>query len=545
MPQGEAVYPYDTVVYITDTIDGVGYQASGVLIAPSEVLTASHVVYSSQYGTATNITVTPGYDLGQSPYGSVAGTSFHYNAIQDPNGSITTQQSQYDYALIHLAQPFASAGTMGLDTNFYRGSASVTGYPASAGGAQVTAPDYMTLYYPYSVYIGTALGPGSSGGPVWTYGSNGQADVVGLVSSGNPYTGTGYFTRITSSAYNTIESWIAQDAAACFVEGTRIATARGEIPVEDLAIGDEALTHFAGRAAIAWIGHRRLDGRRHPRPQDVWPIRVRADAFAPGRPRRDLFLSPDHAVFAGGVLIPVRYLLNGATIVQEPRDTVTYWHVELPRHDILCAEGLPAESFLDTGNRASFANGGPAVVLHPDLALRIWDRAACAPLLRDGPLLAAIRRRLQARVRAAGYRLTRRPDLRVCAGAQELPVAHDGRRWGVAVPPGTASLRLVSRTWVPAHATPAESDARRLGVAVARIWIDGRAASLDSAALARGWHAPERGWRWTDGNAELALAGIRRVAFELAMTGAYWVRATPACASFSPARPAAARGTAR
>jgi len=34
-------------------------------------------------------------------------------------------------------------------------------------------------------------------------------------------------------------------------------------------------------------------------------------------PARDLLLSPDHAVFIDGVLIPVRYLINGSTIVQE------------------------------------------------------------------------------------------------------------------------------------------------------------------------------------------------------------------------------------
>jgi hypothetical protein len=35
-----------------------------------------------------------------------------------------------------------------------------------------------------------------------------------------------------------------------------------------------------------------------------------------------------------------------------------YVHVELDRHDILLAEGLPAESYLDTGNRAAFGTQG-------------------------------------------------------------------------------------------------------------------------------------------------------------------------------------------
>ncbi len=40
-------------------------------------------------------------------------------------------------------------------------------------------------------------------------------------------------------------------------------------------------------------------------------------------------------------------LINGTTITREPVVAVTYWHVELDAHDILLAEGLPAESYLD------------------------------------------------------------------------------------------------------------------------------------------------------------------------------------------------------
>jgi hypothetical protein len=79
---------------------------------------------------------------------------------------------------------------------------------------------------------------------------------------------------------------------------------------------------------------------------------VSVGAFAPGCPDRDLYLSPDHAVLVDGVLIPVCYLVNGTMIVQEPRDSVTYWHVELSEHAVICAEGVAAESYLDTGNRS-------------------------------------------------------------------------------------------------------------------------------------------------------------------------------------------------
>jgi hypothetical protein len=91
------------------------------------------------------------------------------------------------------------------------------------------------------------------------------------------------------------------------------------------------------------------------------------------------------------VTIPVKYLLNGGGIVQLPVDEITYYHVELPRHDVLLAEGLAAESFLDTGGRRMFTNGGGSMVLHPDFATRIWEAEGCAPLVVAGPELARVR----------------------------------------------------------------------------------------------------------------------------------------------------------
>ena len=85
-----------------------------------------------------------------------------------------------------------------------------------------------------------------------------------------------------------------------------------------------AVEHLSPATACGWptAARRRWCGsatagshcRRHPRPHDVRPVRIAAHAFGLGRPRRDLRLSPDHAVFVDGVLIPVRYLLNGATV---------------------------------------------------------------------------------------------------------------------------------------------------------------------------------------------------------------------------------------
>ncbi len=311
---------------------------------------------------------------------------------------------------------------------------------------------------------------------------------------------------------------------ACFAAGTRIATVRGEVAVEELRAGRDLAITAEGRAApIVWTGWRRVSPGRHAQPTALMPVRVRRGAIGPGQPARDLMLSPDHALALDGALIPVRYLVNGRTIVQEPAEAITFWHVELDRHDVLLAEGLTAESFLDTGNRTSFANVGPIVRATPEFARARWATAGCLPLVLEGPRLLQARARLLRRAASLGWRTTTEPALRVLADREELVARQAGGRWSVTLPRGTRTVRLLSRVWVPADAEPGANDHRRLGVALGALWLDGRAASLDSPALLAGWHAPEPGWRWTDGEATLRAEGIGAVAFTLAMTGRYAV----------------------
>ena len=139
-----STYPYDTIVFITDTIGTQSWQGSGVLISPDEVLTASHVVYTQGVGTATNIVVTPGYEKGSSPYGSATGSYIHFNPVADANRLISSDQSQIDYAVIHLSTPFANVGYMGIQPDFGGGAVNITGYPASASGAQIQSTQIVT-----------------------------------------------------------------------------------------------------------------------------------------------------------------------------------------------------------------------------------------------------------------------------------------------------------------------------------------------------------------------------------------------------------------
>jgi hypothetical protein len=312
----------------------------------------------------------------------------------------------------------------------------------------------------------------------------------------------------------------------CFAQGTLLATPGGEVAVEALAVGDTVLT-ADGVGRVVWTGWRRVECRRHPRPHDVLPVRVRADAFGPGVPARDVVLSPDHAVFQAGVLIPVRYLLNGATVVQERVRAVTYWHVELERHAVMRAAGLPVESYLDTGNRADFANGPGPRRLYPDFrpvdAMAVWEGRACAPLRLEGREVEAVRAALLARAGAMGWQRARGGMPRVLVDGREVAPVLDGRTVLVPLPRGARRLVLRSGAGVPRQMRPGAADGRSLGVAVADLAWDGMSAPLDDPRLVVGWQRAETGWRWTDGEGVVDVAGLNDVAFTVVATEQHWL----------------------
>ncbi len=285
------------------------------------------------------------------------------------------------------------------------------------------------------------------------------------------------------------------DEMPCFARGTRLLTPTGYKPIEILKPGDPLITASGDRRAIRWIGRRTLDFCSAKASQ---PILMKADAFGPGLPLRPLRLSPLHAVFLSGVLVPALHLVNGATIVHEPAQAAgTYFHVELDRHDIVLADGLPCETYLDTGNRGA---------LYHESGVRSPCRKQCARRITTGPKLAAIRRRLHDIALQTGFSLTYQPVLRAVTNDRTiLPdiQRHHGRRVAhFQLPPDSHRLTLLSRCASPADTDPDSEDRRDLAIC-----LHSARAGRRHIRLGSGWHeraASDQGV-WMGAAAQLLL----------------------------------------
>ena len=275
---------------------------------------------------------------------------------------------------------------------------------------------------------------------------------------------------------------------------------------------------------VRWIGWRQLDLMRHPDPGVARPIRVRKNAISDGLPCRDLLVSPDHGLFVDGRLIPAKLLVNdGSIAVDISARSVAYYHVELDRHAILFADGLPSESYLDTGNRCMFANASGPTALHPMFAVtetksRMQD--GCVPLSHEVALVRPVWERLAARSHALGMSVraltaTHDAHLRLTLpdGRSLVPTVVLPDHYVFVLPPESAAVRIHSRASQANEVRPWVDDRRRLGVCLKRIMAHASPGNwdipVDHPVLCEGWWRPEGEGRllcrWTNGNALLPL----------------------------------------
>jgi Hint domain len=444
-------------------------------------------------GDRSNVAV----DGGEFFAGSVAGSNVYSLSL---DGTLEIAAAVSSGTTFTFAD--SGADTLFLDDPGATLNARITGF----GGGNIVDIGSLPFSSNYTLHVdGTTLTIDDGTSPVFTF-----ADI------NNP----GSFTLSDDGSGGT-------EFAACYVAGTHIETPGGATRIENLCEGDMVLTVDGAATTsrpVSWIGYRKIDILRHPKPETVLPVRILKDAFATGVPHRDLRVSPDHCIYADGVLIPARRLINGATIVQD-RDlrSIEYFHVELETHALLIAEGLRAESYLDTGNRAFYDNAGLAIVLHPEFSvsagLKTWQEDACAPLAVDDAVVEPVWQRLAARAEALGCQAvipatSDDPQLHLLVGGRTIQaICTENGVHLFALPRGTDTIRVVSRSGSPTTRWPWRDDQRQLGVAIERIRFQAAGelseVPMDHPVLIDGWHKAERMgirlFRWTDGAATLTM----------------------------------------
>ncbi|GBQ86514.1 Hint domain-containing protein [Asaia krungthepensis] len=526
-------------------------------LASSSVVSSGGVIRVGQGGTAVTVSVGPG-GIAVALAGGVilnqivmaAGAAIVSSGGVVSGATISSGGSE----MVQSSGVVSGATILSGGTQVVQGGATVQNAAISAGGSMVVASGATIL----TLAIGgasTSTGPAGTlvvtPGAVLsnvTVGWRGRIDIEGLsykpggkiTISGGTLTvthtdGTSWFTPLTGS-YKAGDFHLEADSDGstelvydkCFLAGTLIRTPSGERPVETLREGDLVCVLTEGRREtrrITWVGSTEI-AVNASRPDDEagYPVRLRADAFGPSVPDRDLFITPEHCICVDGLLVPARMLVNGESIAYDrSRTRFTIHHFRTEEHAIIWSNNLTTETLFDDGHSMGLLPVSPV----PDCPTDREDRAAilqetpkrAAPLCVERNVVEALHRRLAARAGCLSLRSTRGtadqdPDLHLVAGDGQVirPARRVNDMMIFHLPPDLDEVRLRSRASRPAIAEgPFVDDRRDLGVLVGdvHIWDSNGMTRLDAHLcdeMLEGWYGLEEApARWTGGNARLPL----------------------------------------
>lgn len=155
-----------------------------------------------------------------------------------------------------------------------------------------------------------------------------------------------------------------------FASGTMITLPGGsQVAIESLRPGDTVLTRDHGPQPIRWIGKATMRAKG-----SFAPIVIAAGTLGNDS---DLVVSPHHRIFIyqrgtrriGGtaeLLVQAKHLVDGDRVHRREGGFVDYLSLVFDRHEIIYAEGIPAESLM--------INEATISVLPPDLADEVMAR---------------------------------------------------------------------------------------------------------------------------------------------------------------------------
>ena len=171
-----------------------------------------------------------------------------------------------------------------------------------------------------------------------------------------PESGTIEFRDADGNVTGTTTYSEIEEVVICFTPGTTIATRRGEIPVQQIKVGDLVVTRDNGMQPVRWVGRRNLGRDNLLRTPGFNPVRIKAGAFGEGVPQRDMMVSPNHRMLVASetaevmfsereVLVAAKHLVGLDGIETITPDRVSYIHMLFDNHEVVFADGTWAESF--------------------------------------------------------------------------------------------------------------------------------------------------------------------------------------------------------
>jgi hypothetical protein len=187
-----------------------------------------------------------------------------------------------------------------------------------------------------------------------------------LVSDGTNYI---VLTNSNSTGIQPTFDATSADYTYCFLKGTRISTPIGSIAIENLKVGDEIFTHDGNVAKVRFNFNQiktthRFVNKKH------YPIKISANALGDNIPSKDLYVTPDHAIYLPEfhIFAEASTLINGMSIyqMQEMPASFIYHHILCDNQEIVLAENTPTETFIDNATMQEFDNYADYAAMYPD-----------------------------------------------------------------------------------------------------------------------------------------------------------------------------------
>lgn len=247
----------------------------------------------------------------------------------------------------------------------------VSGYGTDASTVTENSPNVNTTLTPDESNLSSSWG----GGGVTYHGTFEHGGRTFLVFEDVNY---GYFLgtaeeNVPDADFPTTWDFgnvVAENTIICFAKGTLIATATGEVAVERLRIGNVLRTAMGHGVAVRWIGRQTVATRFRPA-ERLGLVRFAAGSLGEDLPHTDLTVTADHGMLVDGVICHAGGLVNGTTITNVPLaemgESYTVYHIETETHEIILANGAPAETFIDNVSRRAFDNFAEFDALYGDV----------------------------------------------------------------------------------------------------------------------------------------------------------------------------------